>query len=123
MIEEQNVEQNEQKDINWIEQEISKIEAEGVQFGERLPPLKLEENKVYEIEILSDNPFNDWLDPISRVIKKIVPVIHEGEKKNFWVSTKNPIYKQLLEKCKKGQTKLKLIRVGQGKATRYKIVQ
>lgn len=116
-------EQNEQKDLNWIEKELSKIEAEGVQFGERLPSLKLEENKVYEIKILVDKPFNDWLDPISRVLKKIVPVMHEGEKKNFWVSTKNPIYKELLKKCKEGQLDLKLIRVGQGKATRYKIIQ
>ena len=106
---------------NWIDKEL-KESAANQPMGERLDGLKIEENKITEIQVDFSKPWSKWEDIETKTIKKIIPVIHEGKKKNFWLNTKNPLYKQLLELGKKGQTIFKIVRMGKTKDTRYNLV-
>lgn len=106
---------------NWLAEEIE--ENKGQAFdGEKLPALKLEENKITEIEIDFSKPFDKWTAE-DGVVKKIVPVIVNNEKFVWWVNVKNPIYSQILQKGEAGIKKLKVLQTGTQKNTRYAIVE
>ena len=57
--------------------------------------------------------------------KSIIKVLHEGVVKNFWLSKRNPLYRELLEigKQSNGTAIVKVMRVGQAKATKYLLVK
>jgi len=113
--------QNTQQNLNWLDEEQKKIEESSFE-GEQLPALKLEEGKITEFDIDFAKAFEQWIDPDSGVVKKIIPVMHNGEKKNFWLSTRNPTYKKIVEKGRKGQVNFKILCTGQQKNTRYTII-
>lgn len=115
--------------LGWIEEEEKQYKesmaAKGGDF-EKLPNMKFEENKITDIEIIFQEKFKTWVDKKEdgrEVPKAIVPILHNKEKKNWWISKFNPIYWDLLNKAKKGQTKFKILRTGQMKDTRYMIVE
>lgn len=106
---------------DWIKDELAKEEHR--KFEEK-PALKLEENKVETIIIDFSKPFEEWIDTANgNIVKKVIPVKHNGEIKHFWLSTKNPLYRQILEIGKSGIDTFKIIKTGKEKATRYTLVK
>ncbi len=121
----ENVKNEEQtkEETNWLENEAKEIE-ETKYDGEQLPPLILEEGKITAFEVDFTKPFDRWVDTENdNTVKKIIPVVHEGAKKNFWLSTRNPLYAQIIAAGQKGETKFKVMRTGQKRQTRYSLVK
>ena len=121
-MEEQKIE--EQKvDLNWLNEEIEETKTQAFD-GERKPAFKLEEGKIFEIDIDFSKPFDKWVDPNDNTsIKKILPVKYKGEDKVWWLNVKNPIYQQILLAGKQGQTKFKVTQTGTGKNTKYSLLK
>ena len=106
---------------NWLKQEL-----EGVQSQpdfESVPGLQFIENQIVEFEISNDDlPFEEWGDIVNKIKKKIIPVTHNKVKKNLWLNTRNPLYKQILEKLSKGETHFKVLQTGNKANTKYVLV-
>jgi len=108
------------KETNWIDTELENT-ATPDNF-EKLPTLKLEPNKIFEIEVDFSNPPEKWTDADTKTTKAIIPVTHLGIKKNFWLNVRNPLYHQMLERAKQGITKFKVLQTGVQKDTKYNLV-
>ena len=106
---------------DWIKQELQDV---GGGFdGVRKPSLVLEENKITSFEIdLSEGPFPTYRGE-EGIVKKMIPVIHNGEKKTFWINVKNPVYRQLLKGLDSGKTSFKVTRIGSMNNTRYNLLE
>lgn len=104
---------------NWLDEELKTLNV--TTFGEILPAMKLEQSKIAEFTVDFAQPFNKYV-AADGTIKKIIPVTHKGERKNLWLNVKNPLYSQILEAGKKGQTTFKVSTTGSLKDTRYTIV-
>lgn len=116
--------QQPQKKLNWIEEEAARIEQESNAKIERRETLTLPPNDITEFVVNYSNEWEKWTDPQTGTIKKIIPVEHGGITKNFWLSTKNPLYKDLILKGKTlaqgvSQLRVKVLRTGLKKDTRY----
>lgn len=108
---------------NWLVEEIKSVSTNNFS-GERLEGLKIADKQMVEVSIDFTKPFEKWQDPISKTIKKIIPVtLQDGSKRAFWLNCANPLYKELLELGKAGQTKFSIARTGMGKATRYTLIK
>ena len=109
---------------NWLQQEQQELEANKFD-GEVLPSLKLEENKITTVQIDFSKEFEKWVDNTKNppVIKKIIPVMHEGVKKNFWFNFKNPVYREIINAGSNGVTTFKILQTGNGAHTRYNLVK
>ena len=105
---------------NWLDEEIKNTHSGSI-TGERLPTLKLEPNKITKFTIDFSNPFNKWSD--GKITKAIIPVTHKGERKNIWINIKNPLYGQIIQKGKTGQTEFAISTTGTQSETRYTIVE
>ena len=105
----------------WMKKELEEVEASKFD-GEVLPSLQLEEGKVTEFEIDFSKEFEKWIAE-DGTVKKIIPAMHGGVRKNFWLSTKNPCYRQIIERGAKGIRKFKILRTGMQKNTRYTLVK
>jgi len=114
-------EQKTEETKNWLAKEVEETKSNAFD-GERLPALKLEENKICDMEIDFSNPFDKWTAE-DGVVKKIIPVTVKDEKLVWWVNVKNPIYGQILQKGEAGVTKFKILQTGHQKDTRYTIVE
>ncbi len=110
-----------QTTLDNIESELKELGAQP--HIEQLPALKLVENTIAEIEVDFSKPWEKWVDPESKVVKKIVPCTYLGVKSIFWLNTKNPIYRELLEAAKAGKTKFRILRTGTAKATRFTLIK
>ena len=123
MENEQEKVQTEQTDMNtnWLDQEQKELEQSKPDM-ERQPSLKLEENKVTEFDVDFSKPFEKWEDSENNVIKAMIPVIQGGEEKLFWLNTKNPTYRKIIDAGKTGQKTFKIMRTGQNKDTRFILV-
>ncbi len=108
------------KIIEWIEEEEKTLQP--APTGERLQGLHLESGKVVKIKIDFSKPFEKWTDPKGRV-KALIPVEHKGERKIWWINTRNPIYRQILERGKQGQTEFAISTTGTQENTRYTLVE
>ncbi|MFW6129984.1 MAG: hypothetical protein ACOC56_02295 [Atribacterota bacterium] len=109
-----------EKQKTWLE--IEKENLESTRFsGEILPGLKLEQGKITTFEVDFSKEFGRWTD--GKVIKKIIPVTHKGEKKNLWLNVKNPLYGQLINGGIKGQKVFKVSTTGTKDETRYVLVE
>ena len=107
--------------LDWLtaeQQEIAKTELK--QF-ENLPALKLEEKKIYELDIDFSKAFERWSDPINETVKRIIPVVYNGQRMSFWINQKNPLFREIIKLGITKQTKIKLIRTGLAQDTRYSI--
>lgn len=106
---------------NWIKKEAEKLKD--VVFNEnRKPALKLIENKITELIIDFNNPFEEWKDEENNTIKKIIPVKVNNEEFVWWLNVKNPMYHKLIELGSKGQTSFKILQTGNKKDTKYVLV-
>jgi hypothetical protein len=88
---------------------------------DRLPTLKLETGKITSFEVVVDSPFGEYVDNKQNKIKKIIPVMSKGVKHNLWLNVKNPLYRQILEKLAKGETKMYVSTIGSQDSTRYEL--
>jgi len=113
------------EDFAWLDNEIEATGANNSGNYEKLPSLKLVENKITNFEIDFSKPFDKWntINNGKEVTKAIIPVKHEGERKSWWVNLKNPIYKDIIKLGKKGQTKFKIMQTGSQATTRYILVE
>ena len=108
--------------IDWLDNE-EKVLSESTFDGEMLEGLILEEGKLSEFNIIvADEPFARWKDETNNVVKVIIPVEKDGKKFNFWLNIKNPTYKDIIHRLKKGQRKFRILRTGSMKNTRYNLV-
>lgn len=112
---------NEIPEMDWINKELT--EQQNNKPTDRKPAIKLEENKIYEFEIDFSKQWDKWVNPEDGSVKKLLPVKYSGVDSIFFLSVKNPLYKELLEKGSKGQRKFKVMRTGQAKNTRYHLVE
>ena len=117
-------EPNTQTDLNWLDEETKNLNT-STDFGERLPPLKLEVGKITKFAVDFSKPFKKWnkVEGNTTTTKAIIPVTHKDEKKVLWLNVKNPLYGQLCEAGKRGQTEFRVSTTGTQKDTRYAIVE
>ena len=109
---------DEEQPNNWITEELNNLhEPYG---GERLPSLKLESGKITCFKVNFSEPFKTY--KIDQLIKKIIPVQHEGTNKILWLNVKNPLYREIIELGFIGRTKFKIMTTGSNKDTRYTIL-
>ena len=106
----------------WLKEELDELEK-NKPSGDYPEALKLEEGKVTEFEISFEKAFDQWIDPATGAVKKIIPVMHKGEPRVLWINCANPLYRQIIEAGSKGQRTFKVMRTGQAKATRYTLVK
>ena len=109
-------------DEDWLKKEAKQTEQNKFD-GEMLPSLQLEDGKITEFEVDFTKPFQKWEDTANDTTKKIIPVTHEGIKKNFWLNVRNPLYNQLIKAGSEGKTKFKVMRTGMQNQTRYSLVK
>ena len=115
---------------NWLATEADQINNQQSMMGERLPSLKLEANKLTEIEINFSQPFAKWTGDSTRqgkqVTKAIIPISKLNgvdTKMNWWLNTKNPIYKELILAGSAGTKTFKVIQIGSQADTKYTLVK
>jgi hypothetical protein len=108
---------------NWLDTELDELTKIQVGFtGEKLPPLKLETGKITKFSIDFTLPFGSYTSE-DGTIKKIIPVLHKGDRKVLWLNVRNPLYRQLLEQGKNGKKDFAVSTTGSLKDTRYTIVE
>jgi len=112
--------QTEQPVTNWLDEEANALNI-SIEIGERLPSLKLEQNKIVTFTVDFTNPFVKWTSE-EGVNKAIIPVTHDGVKKNLWLNVKNPLYGQIIEAGKRGQSIFRVFTTGTQKDTRYALI-
>lgn len=110
---------------DWIAEEKAALGTQ-TQF-EKLPALKLVENEVTEITIDCSKKWEVYNTTDRKdlpVVKAIIPVLHNSERKNFWLNKKNPLYRQLLDVCT-GKTTIivKIMQTGTQADTKYILVK
>ena len=111
-------------ETNWMQEELAEIKANQPDFeGEKKPALKLEENKTTEMTIDFSKPFDEWTDPDSKAVKKILPVTVGAVDFVWWLNAKNPIYQEILRLGSAGQSKFKILQTGSKQNTKYSIVE
>ena len=109
----------------WRDKEAEELET-NQPTGERLPSLRLEPNKIVEIEIDFSQPFQKWTGANAKgatITKAIVPIVKlngEDVKMNWWINTRNPIFRQII--TAKGQTTFKIVQTGVQADTKYNLV-
>ena len=107
---------------NWIEEELKQTSTPNTNY-EKLESLKLEAGKIVKFTVDFSKAFDKWQDPKNGTIKAIIPVTHKEVKKNFWLNVKNPLFRELLERGKKGQVTFAVSTNGSQKDTKYSIVE
>lgn len=115
-----NEEQTTQTHLDWLQEEVNAMKATTTNT-ERLPTLKLESGRITKFTVIVDKPFEEYQDLEKGIVKKIIPVIQNNEKKNLWLNKKNPLYRQLADRILKGQTEFYVSTIGTQDQTRYEI--
>ena len=108
---------------NWLEDEAQTLNEQKAFDGEKLPALQFEENKIVKFKVDFSEKFNVYNDTENKVIKAIIPVEHNGEKKILWLNKKNPLYSELILKGKEGISEFSVIQVGNKANTKYNLVE
>ena len=92
---------------------------------EELPSLKLVPNVVTEITIDYSKPFEKWIGDNNGkpVTKKIIPVLLNGNRMNWWLNTKNPVYAEVIKLGSQGQNVFKILQTGTQANTKYVLVK
>lgn len=112
---------------NWITEELTKNETAKTTYEEK-PSMKFEESTVSKIidhvvTVDFSQKFKEYTDEEGRT-KAIIPIYHAGLAKNWWLNKKNPIYAEMLKAySQKGQNQFKIRQEGNGKKTKYVLVE
>jgi hypothetical protein len=108
-----------QESLDWLQKDKDSLPKAGT--GDRLPSMKLETGKIIKFTVLVDKPFEEYLDLEKSIVKKIIPVLHNGDKKLLWLNKKNPLYKQLIDQILTGKREFYISTTGSQDSTRYEI--
>jgi len=113
----------EQNATNWLDEEAKQFTNQATY--EDLPSLKLQPNVIAEITIDFSKPFDEWTGEQNgkTIKKKIIPVTLAGTRMVWWLNVKNPIYKDLIQAGKSGQTSFKVLQTGTQALTKYVLVK
>lgn len=108
---------------NWLQNEVKSL-SKPLDF-EELPSLKLQPNVIAEFEIDFSKPFGEWKteEEGKTTVKKIIPVVVNGQKMNWWLNTRNPVYAEIIKLGAGGQKMFKVLQTGTQKSTRYNLVK
>ena len=115
--------EEEQIKSTWLDDEQKTLDEQKTYDGEKLPALKLEENKISEFTIDFSKPFEIYEDMTNKATKAIIPVKENGEDKIWWLNKKNPVYYEVIHMGRDGITTFKVIQTGKDKITKYAIVK
>lgn len=110
---------------NWLDEESQNLKNNNTTTFEILPSLKLSPGKITELEIDVSKPFEAWNGEQNgkTITKKIIPCIVKGERINWWLNVRNPIYREIIEKCKNGTTHFKVTQTGTQAETKYTLLE
>ena len=125
---ENNMEANNMTEQNktWLQTEAEELGKNSKFTGEALPALKFEEGKITTFEVDFSNPFNKYETEDMKgksVIKKIIPVTHNGVKKILWLNVKNPLYNDLVKAGAAGKKVFQVIQNGKLDKTTYQLLK
>lgn len=108
----------------WLDAEIDLLSSQNENAGTYPESLKLIENKITEIDFDFSKPLEkkpNKMNPNTR--QALIPCKVADKQYTFWLNVANPLYAELLKQAKAGKTKLKILRTGKQKDTRYTIVE
>jgi hypothetical protein len=111
---------------NWLEIEAATLAKQQHSTYEELPSLKLTENVIAEFDIDFSKEFPSWQGEDGKgklITKKIIPVIVNGTRMNWWLNVKNPAYKEVITAGKAGQTHFKIMQTGKQDKTKYVLIK
>ena len=106
---------------DWLAKEEATFPQTQQTEYEKLPPIKLVQDDIVEFDIHFSVPFKKWDDTENKVIKAIIPVTQDGEKRLWWLNIKNPVYAEIIRAGRTGQTRFKVLQTGKDKNTKYKL--
>jgi len=107
----------------WTAEELKRLEQQRVQKLRekgKNPYLKLPKG-ISEIKILPQIPFKR-INNFGREVADF-QVMYNGETYTWSISTNSPLYRKVLERLQNHAYTLKVIRSGEGKLTRYDIME
>ena len=109
--------------MEWLDNELEEVNKQSNFDGERLPSLQFEENVIVKFSVDFSEPFKEYHNPETKVLKAIIPVVQNNERKILWLNKKNPLYRELLSLGKEGKTEFAVMQVGSRANTKYKLVK
>ena len=119
-------------EIDWIDVEVKGLEGNLPHDFERHPSLagKLQENKINSFVVDASKAWEKWMDNTNvnkPKIKVIVPCVFNGERCNWWLNTRNPVYKDLVYAVRDAQNKssvpVRIMQTGSKENTKYIFVR
>jgi hypothetical protein len=109
---------------NWLDTELDSLISSNETAANYPESLKLIENKITEVEIDFSKPFEKKPNKMNPNTKQVlIPCKVLDKSYTFWLNVANPLYSELLKQAKAGKNKLKILRTGKQKDTRYTIVE
>lgn len=111
----------EQTNLSWLQQEEQQLQQNTTDY-EKLESLQLKDGTMVTFTVDASKKFEEWKDD-KGTIKKIIPVLHKGVRKNFWLNVKNPLYRELISLLVKGELDFTVATTGTQKDTVYKLVK
>ena len=109
------------KQTDWLAKEEETFASQKNKNFEKLPSIKLVQDDIVEIDIDFSQPFDKWHDNSNDVMKAIIPVTQDGEKRLWWLNIRNPVYPEIIRSGREGKTHFKILQTGTKKDTKYKI--
>jgi hypothetical protein len=109
------------QNTDWLAEEEETFKQNSPKEYEKLPSIKLVQDDIVEIDIDFSKPFEKWTDTENNVMKAIMPVTQDGEKRLWWLNVRNPIYPEIIRAGRTGQTHFRVLQVGTAKNTKYKL--
>ena len=123
-------EQESKEGSNWLDEEAKSVDAQG-DFGPKLPSPMFEDGKITIMNLNATKEFQKWTDPETKKTKAIISctsdVDGKAQKCNWWVNLRNPIYKEIIHRCKDAKDKsgvlVKILQSGTQDKTRYTLIK
>lgn len=109
------------KTDDWLAKEEETFEQSKPKDFEKFPSIKLVQDDIVEIDVDFSKPFGKWTDNESGVIKALIPITQDGERRLWWLNIRNPVYKEVIRAGRAGNAHLKVLQTGTAKSTRYKL--
>ena len=114
----------EQDMSKWLEEEQKKMDEQSTE--DFLPALKIPSGTPITIDVDFSKPFGEWES--EGKFKALIPVsIEDGtgksERFTFWLNKRNPLYKEIIQKGRTGQTKFSFVKTGSQSDTKFIILK